>query len=620
MNYLKVSSLSLLFFSNGFWISDSDAMDFPDETTVCSPGGNSATRMPEVRVPEDFETNFKNAVRSAVLSQNPEALLSLLRSKTEDNIKAREELHNYLSNSRQASVVGLTLNSGHRQEAKDVYRLGLKQNDNWARNHGLQIGREFLSNYEKASSVSARRKLKRKLIGQWSEFISVCWSLNPIALTVHLLWERSCRPLPTLQFLMQPYSMEDLMDSGTPHPELKIELKEHLLASGEPYHAFELVKNAIENADDSKIKRYLEMAKKVYHGDLVHDVRSHPQFGRGKAAHKAALALYLIAADKGCKHSKFWAAEIIERGFEGQLPDLPRAFSLYKELADDGYSLAMHNAGILLGQGFRGQAPDDKRALKYLTRAADKGLSKSMLVLGIYYLSKNNISDAIFWLEKARINRNGIAERYLEIAKQSAFDLKAAAESTHIVEEPSDRQLTQLTIKPVSAPQPSVGETDSEDEEDRSDSSDDEELKTELSIEIHADTAESPHSSKPNFDFRKFSNNPKFIREQLRKLGRKKAKIDQLAEEHREPTAGNSEIIERIKSLDAKLNDRDIKKLFKDPCFKNEVLVSKTKSGMKVKSIKGISAGTHRKHTKDYDGLHRNFLKDLRRVLESFSL
>ncbi|NCQ67633.1 MAG: sel1 repeat family protein [Alphaproteobacteria bacterium] len=277
----------------------------------------------------------------------------------------------------------------------------------------------------------------------------------------------------------------------------------------------------------------------------------------------------------------------------------------------------MHNAGILLGQGFRGQAPDDERALKYLTRAADKGLSKSMLVLGIYYLSKNKISDAIFWLEKAKINREPIVERYLEIAKQSAFE-SPTSEAAHLVDEDSDRQLTQLiesTIEPVSkseGAEVSTAETDSGDEADWSDSSEDE--------EVSAEIAESTGSSKTNSDFQKLIKNPKFLREQLRKLGRKKLEIDQLAEDHRIPTDRNRDTVERIKNFDAKLSYQDISELFKDPYFKNEVRVSKTKSGIQVKSIKGISAGTHRNHTKKYDGYHRNFLKDLKKVLESFSL
>ena len=161
---------------------------------------------------------------------------------------------------------------------------------------------------------------------------------------------------------------------------------------------------------------------------------------------------------------------------------------------------------------------------------------------------------------------------------------------------------------------------DSENEIDWSGSSDDEELDDEISTQIHEDVSELVNFPKPNFDFQKLGNNPKFIREQLRKLGKKKLEIDRLAEEHRMPTDTNRDTVERIKSLDAKLNDNDIFKLFKDPYFKNEVLVSGTKSGIKVKSIRGFSTSTHRKHAKDYDGYHRNFLKDLKKVLESFSL
>ena len=44
-------------------ISDTYAMDFPDETTVRSSGGNIATRMRETRVEEDFDAPFKKTVR-----------------------------------------------------------------------------------------------------------------------------------------------------------------------------------------------------------------------------------------------------------------------------------------------------------------------------------------------------------------------------------------------------------------------------------------------------------------------------------------------------------------------------------------------------------------------------
>jgi TPR repeat protein len=609
MNSLKVSLLSLLFLSNSLWISDGYAMEAPDEIKDHSQGGNVATGMPEVQIQEDFETRLKNACRTAVVSKNPEVLLSLLRVEANNNINAREELCSCLFNPRKASIVGLTLTPEHIQEAKDIYRLGLKQRDRWAENYGREIGRKFLADYKNASSASVRQKLTRELIGQWSGFISEHWCFNPISLTVNLL-----------RFEDHPINVQ------LKHC-LEIELMEHLLKSGEPYHTFDLVRTAIESGDNNKLQQYLGMAKKLNPENLTFNVRSMAQFGlRGKVSCKTALELYLIAADQGCQYSMFWAAEIIERGFEGQAPNLPKALFLYEKAANLGSLQAMHNAGLLLSQGFEGQAPNEQRALQYFTCAADQGFTNSMLLLGVYYLYNNKLGDSIFWLEKARLNRSSVAVKYLEIAKQFALELKPIPEAAPVVEAHSDQQLTQLiesTIEPVTIT--GVGEhfikkPDLEDGADWSGSSNDEELDDEISPHIEEGLAEQPDFPKPNFDFQKLSNNPKFIREQLRKLGQKKSEIDQLGEQHKAPTDTNRDIVERIKNLDAKLNDNDIFSLFKDPYFKNEVLVSGTKNGIKVKSIRGFSTSTHRKHTKDYDGYHRNFLKDLKKVLESFSL
>ncbi|MGI4850775.1 MAG: tetratricopeptide repeat protein [Janthinobacterium lividum] len=129
----------------------------------------------------------------------------------------------------------------------------------------------------------------------------------------------------------------------------------------------------------------------------------------------SALKYFEKAANRGHPHSMHYAAVLLDKGIDGQLPNRERALELYLSAADFGNFNAMNNAAVILEQnlgiknldmkrvfqlyeqaaalehpnaifnmgrlleeGFEGQFPSKKRAFQYYKKAAALGNPDAM--------------------------------------------------------------------------------------------------------------------------------------------------------------------------------------------------------------------------------------------------
>jgi TPR repeat protein len=84
-----------------------------------------------------------------------------------------------------------------------------------------------------------------------------------------------------------------------------------------------------------------------------------------------------------------------------------------------------------------------------------------------------------------------------------------------------------------------------------------------------------------------------------------------------------SRILSPIKTAALSFNDQDLVYLFKDPYFKGKAQVIQTTEKLKVvcfQEEKLFMANLHKKHTKDYDGVHRKFIDAIRHILHLFDI
>jgi 5'-3' exonuclease len=73
------------------------------------------------------------------------------------------------------------------------------------------------------------------------------------------------------------------------------------------------------------------------------------------------------------------------------------------------------------------------------------------------------------------------------------------------------------------------------------------------------------------------------------------------------------------------LNKSDLETLFADPYFSSQVEVKKTNSGLLVEAHhllkrEYMTTGTHKNHDNIYDGFHRRFLGNLKKLLSLFDV
>jgi TPR repeat protein len=326
-----------------------------------------------------------------------------------------------------------------------------------------------------------------------------------------------------------------------------------------------------------------------------------------------ALKLFLQAIENGQHFARCHAADILSQ--VEQLIDKKKALALYLQSAKSGCSHAMFNAGTFLAEGFEGQPADQDRALRLFLRSANEGESRAMVSLAQMYLDAHqddpqNLKSALFWLEKAKLLGEPLAEKYL----QTAYQLDAESK------EKDDLSLENLLKETTTLI--SGGESHAQ----SSSTVKTPEMSNEDDFEDQIDTVATPsnHQTSPE-KIRNIKEVRKRFREiaQLEKattLSRTKQPILTLSEDEQKIAnailfTGNTQAIDH----------NALKRLFDSPFFQGQVEVTRTTQGLAVNAFnretrKFASASTHRKHKQSYKGAQPEFVRNLRPILELFNV
>lgn len=311
------------------------------------------------------------------------------------------------------------------------------------------------------------------------------------------------------------------------------------------------------------------------------------------------------------------------------------AFKLFLAAAKSNHVRSMHIVGLIYEFGFGNDLkPDYEKAFEWYKCAAEKNDADSMVSLAQLLIvspenkkNEQNIKDALFWLQKADSMGKRKARQYLDICQ----DLLKENEKSVIIDDALvgliDKK-NELNLDAEKFNQLKIQEQQSQ--------------------EIVVDHQENEQEIKINFDENYFDaieeigqniidnifvqdiKNPKYIRENLRKVGEliKKQKNLENKEHVRTLDENNQKIINILldqKTKNKKIDYAQLVNLFKDPFFENQVDIKKTKSGCVItaknyRTLEFVIASTHKKHGQSYDGLNREFAKDLIKILKLFNV
>jgi TPR repeat protein len=305
------------------------------------------------------------------------------------------------------------------------------------------------------------------------------------------------------------------------------------------------------------------------------------------------------------------------------------AFRLFLCAAKNNYTPSMSCVADMLLDGFEGQEPDPKEAAYWFSQAAENDHTPSMVKVAKLYITipdfskdPQNFKDALFWLQKADALNEPEAHTYLKICETL---LNNSSES-----QIDDESLVNL-IEQTNKLEPSFAVSDllsTPNEENLDHTENDSEEITIAFSEDNNEIAASPEMPEilPLYTDYK---NPKFIRNHFRELGLlKKQQKDQ---EQNAPiflSTNNQLIVDML--LDKKITNKNIDYhqlvvLFKDPFFENQVKITKSKCGCVIiaknyKTLRHEATSTHKKHGQSYDGLNRDFARELISILQMFDL
>ncbi|MDP1723213.1 MAG: hypothetical protein Q8L85_00735 [Alphaproteobacteria bacterium] len=314
-----------------------------------------------------------------------------------------------------------------------------------------------------------------------------------------------------------------------------------------------------------------------------------------------------------------------------------KAFRFFLCGAQHNKSFCMYLVGCMIKEGFiKGQKADHKKAAEWFLRGAEKDEACAMVELAKLYIfspdfknNEQNLKEALFWLRKAASMNEKDACKYLEFFN----NLLKENDETDV----SDDELIDFIQKNTKI-HPYLMNIDGFKSLNKK-----KEIKVDKlqldDFEIHVDcTIESLYEDSNDFNTEEniiqiddqHYKNPKYIREQLRKVGLLKQYQENKESENRilELSNNNKLIVNML--LDKKIKSKNIDytqlvNLFADPFFENQVSITKSKSGCIIigknyKTLDYVVASTHKKHGQTYDGLNPFFAKDLIKILALFSL
>jgi uncharacterized protein len=334
-------------------------------------------------------------------------------------------------------------------------------------------------------------------------------------------------------------------------------------------------------------------------------------------------------------------AKLYCEGYVDGQKNIQKAIELILPLAKDNDPEAMD----FMGRAFLasdGNELNHHKAAKWYKRAAENGYEPSMikfakLVILSSYLNKSddNLKEAFFWLQKAESLGMDEARDYLEMCEKL---LKENAElevsDNDILEKNDISNHSNVDFKQLDAPielqeiKIDVSQNNIIDLFESDDCSINVDFTDENNIIVdnEFDSIKSLNIVDKNVQQ---SKNPKYIREQLRKLAElKKEQQNNNNAEKKDLSAKNQLIVNMLLDKNIKFKNIDYTQLvnfFNDPFFENQVSIVKSKSGCVItgknyKTLDYVVASTHKKHGQTYDGLNPFFARDLIKVLALFDI
>ncbi|MDP1723216.1 MAG: hypothetical protein Q8L85_00750 [Alphaproteobacteria bacterium] len=335
-------------------------------------------------------------------------------------------------------------------------------------------------------------------------------------------------------------------------------------------------------------------------------------------------------------------ATLYIQGYVDGQKNIQKSIELILPLAKNNYPEAMDFMGRIFLEGDEGQELDHQKAAQWYKRAAENGFEPSMmkfakLIIMSPYLIKSddNLKEALFWLQKAESLGIDEARNYLEMCENLLNENAELEISDNDILEKNDISdhniidFKQLNT-PIELQEIDVVENNNNNNiiflSEIENCSINVDFNDENNI-IVDDALELVESSNILDENVQQSKNPKYIREQLRKLAELKRKQeDNKNFLNKELSAKNQLIVNMLLDRTIKFKNIDytqLVNLFADPFFENQVSVIKTKSGCVItaknyKTLDYFVASTHNKHNKTYDGLNPFFARDLIEILALF--
>lgn len=346
-----------------------------------------------------------------------------------------------------------------------------------------------------------------------------------------------------------------------------------------------------------------------------------------------AARYYTQAITHGDLYSMNNLGTLYLEGWGSQPLDTQKAWDLFSQAADAGLVEGMYNAAITSIYYLEQNPADRRRSFEYLYQAAFRNHTSSMTALGYLCLRNGDFVEAYAWFEKAAGLDDEEAKAMIELSKHEEI-----SSTSELSEDLQDDHLTSIlnnlnnpkgmTMSQASAAAPIEGIEEGITVETPSISRDGTEIsdsEAKAIIEAAALRVDGPIETPQKIT------NPKYLRALAKEAGEASKRFEQ-EKAKRIAKLENHLAIDVFKLLmdpasEDQITSKHLKNLFNDPYFveRGGVRVKETKSGIAIISDNrernpGLTAGAHRNHNKTYKGYHRNFLKEVRAIVNSFFL
>lgn len=328
-------------------------------------------------------------------------------------------------------------------------------------------------------------------------------------------------------------------------------------------------------------------------------------------------------------------AKLYIQGYVDGQKNIKKATEMILPLAKKNYHEAMDFMGHIFLDSDEDDELNHQKAAEWYKRAAESGYEPSMIKFAKLMIlspclskSDQNLKEALFWLQKAESLGMDEARNYLVMCENL---IKENAELEISDNDILNHNMIDFKKLNISMPLQEIKIQVSNDIVDLNES-DDYTISVDFNDEINGIIDDELDSMKilniVDKDVQKFKN-PKYIRDQLRKLAElKKNQQNNNNVEKKEISDKNKLIVDML--LDKNIKSKNIDytqliNLFDDPFFENQVTITKSKSGCVItgknyRTLNYVVASTHKKHAQTYSGLNPEFAKKLVELLAIFGL